>query len=469
MKLTIVALLLVAISATAANAQTSVPADQIITLSGFGQPLPGIQLEAIFGNTTDLQIFATGQLNFKEVDSLPALGPIFNSRSCGACHFQPAIGGSGEFIQEVRVRNTTVGGPLHIFASDNILRLGPQSQGTTTIFANGVEAAPLGCQITSPGCTPSKCQLDEAIRTNFSTSLGICDPTSASFKGGANCTAERQSTPLFGFGLVEAVADQTLLSIASDEPAPIQGIAKMVTEVGTPTPPPRVGRFGWKDDHATLRGFSGDAYLNEIGITNPDHPAELSTCASKQFGVLLDDPTDDPEDATDNGGRGRADIDRFADFMRALSPPPTIEQSSSAKNGGALFNQMGCNGCHLPSLTTASNPAFFIPPTTGGVPITGSLNFILASRTFHPYSDFLLHSMGSLGDGITSGTASPTMIRTAPLWGVRAKSRLLHDGRADDLPTAISLHDGQGMPAAEQFEALSTSQQQDVVNFLDTL
>jgi len=85
MKLTLVALLLVAISATAANAQTSAPADQIITLSGFGQPLPGIQLEAIFGNTTDLQIFATGQLNFKEVDSLPALGPIFNSRSCGAC------------------------------------------------------------------------------------------------------------------------------------------------------------------------------------------------------------------------------------------------------------------------------------------------------------------------------------------------------------------------------------------------
>jgi CxxC motif-containing protein (DUF1111 family) len=435
-----------------------------ITLTGFGQPLPGIS-----GNITDLQIFATGQLNFKEVDSLPALGPIFNSRSCGACHFQPAIGGSGEFIQEVRVRNTTVGGPLHIFASDNILRLGPQSQGATMIFTNGLEATPLGCQITSPGCNLSYCQKKEAARTTFSTNLEICDPTSDDFASGANCTAERQSTPLFGFGLVEAVADQTLLSIASNEPAPIRGIAKMVTEVGTPPPPPRVGRFGWKDDHATLRGFAADAYLNEIGITNPDHPAEVSNCASnqKQFGVLLDDPTDDPEDATDSGGR--ADVDRFIDFMRALSPPPTIEQSSSAKNGGTLFNQMGCNGCHLPSLTTASDPASFIPPTTGGVSITSSLNSVLANQTFHPYSDFLLHRMGSLGDGITSGVAGPTMIRTAPLWGVRAKSRLLHDGRANDIPTAISLHDGQGLPAAEQFEALSTSQQQDVVNFLDTL
>ncbi len=466
MKLTLVALLLVAISATAANAQTSAPADQIITLSGFGQPLPGIQLEAIFGNTTDLQIFATGQLNFKEVDSLPELGPIFNSRSCGACHFQPAIGGSGEFIQEVRVRHNNAPGPVHIFASDNILRLGPQSQGATAIFTSGLEATPLGCQITAPGCNLSVCQTEEANRTTFKTNLKICDPTSPDFANNVNCTAERQSTPLFGFGLVEAVADETFMDIAAGEPAPIQGIVKMVSEIGTPTP--RVGRFGWKDDHATLRGFAADAYLNEIGITNPDHPAEVSNCAlnKTKFGVLLD-AADDPEDATDSAGR--ADVDRFADFMRALSPPPRIEQSSSAQNGATRFNQMGCNGCHLPSLTTASNPASFIPPTTGGISITSSLNSVLASKTFYPYSDFLLHRMGSLGDGITSGAAGPTMIRTAPLWGVRAKSRLLHDGRADDIPTAISLHDGQGLPAAQAFGALTQSPKQDVVNFLDTL
>jgi CxxC motif-containing protein (DUF1111 family) len=464
MKLTLVALLMVAMSATAANAQTSSSAGQVITLSGFGQPLPGVQ-----GSSSDLQIFANGQLSFKEVDSLPALGPIFNSRSCGACHFQPAIGGSGEFIQEVRVRDNTVGGPLHIFASDNILRLGPQMQGNTTIFPNGLEATPLGCQITVPGCKQSACQKEEATRTTFNTSLAICDPTSSSFASGDNCTAERQSTPLFGFGLVEAVSDQTLLSIASGEPAPIQGVAKIVTEIGAGgTPTSRVGRFGWKDDHATLRGFAADAYLNEVGITNPDHPAELSNCAlnQTQFGVLLD-AADDPEDTTDSGGH--ADIDRFADFMRALSPPPTIAQNSSAKNGGTLFNQIGCNGCHLPNLTTDSNPASFIPPTTGGVPITKSLNSDLAKQTFHPYSDFLLHSMGSLGDGITSGVADQFMIRTAPLWGVRAKSKLLHDGRADDIPTAISLHEGQGHDAAQAFEALTPPQQQDVVNFLDTL
>ena len=120
-------------------------------------------------------------------------------------------------------------------------------------------------------------------------------------------------------------------------------------------------------------------------------------------------------------------------------------------------------------MTTASNPASFIAVATGGGSISQTLNQTLAQQTFHPYSDFLLHDMGSLGDGITSGTAGPTMMRTVPLWGVRAKSQLSHDGRAADIPTAINLHDGQGKRAAQAFGALSAQQQVDVVNFLNTL
>jgi CxxC motif-containing protein (DUF1111 family) len=101
--------------------------------------------------------------------------------------------------------------------------------------------------------------------------------------------------------------------------------------------------------------------------------------------------------------------------------------------------------------------------------MSSSVNEALSSQTFHPFGDFLLHDMGSLGDGITSGSAGPSLMRTAPLWGVRAKSVFLHDGRAGDLPTAISLHDGQGKAAADAFNALSSSQMQDVVNFLNTL
>jgi CxxC motif-containing protein (DUF1111 family) len=110
-----------------------------------------------------------------------------------------------------------------------------------------------------------------------------------------------------------------------------------------------------------------------------------------------------------------------------------------------------------------------LPPSTGGVPISSTLNNALANQTFHPYSDFLLHDMGALGDGITSAAAGPTFMRTSPLWGLRAKSVFLHDGRAGDIPTAISLHDGQGKAAADKFGALTTQQQDNLVYFLNTI
>ena len=111
---------------------------QPIGLSGFGSPLPGV-----VNSPTDLQTFANGQANFKEIETLPQIGPIFNSVSCAGCHSQPAIGGAGLFINEIRVRNNTAPGPVHIFAVDNMLRGGPQTQGTTPIFGAGMAAEPL--------------------------------------------------------------------------------------------------------------------------------------------------------------------------------------------------------------------------------------------------------------------------------------------------------------------------------------
>lgn len=430
-----------------------------INLNGFGAPLP-----AVAQNYGDLQLFSAGQINFKEVEQLPSIGPIFNGVSCAGCHSQPAIGGGGLFINEIRVRNNPAPGPVHIFAADNMLRGGAQTQGSSPIFNSGMESEPLGCQITAPGCVLSVCQQEEIARTTFSTTLPTCDTSSSSYASGGNCVVGRSATPTFGFGLIEAVADQTLVQLAASEPTAVQGTVKMVNELGGQ----RAARFGWKDDHATLRAFSGDAYLNEMGVTNPDNPTEISTCAlnKTQWGVVLQ-TSEAPEDATESDGR--ADIDRFSDFMRALSPPPTLPQSASAKNGAKLFQQLGCAGCHTPTLVTDRNPGSFIPPTTGGVAITSSLNKALASQTFHPYSDFLLHDMGALGDGITSGTAGPTMMRTTPLWGVRSKSNYLHDGRANDLSTAISLHDGQGKQSAQSYGSLSTQQQQSLIDFLNTI
>src|SRR5262249_15347557 len=125
------------------------------------------------------------------------------------------------------------------------------------------------------------------------------------------------------------------------------------------------------------RAFAADAYLNEMGVTNPDERVEVSYCAlgRKQFGVPLQvgGGIEDPV-----GPDGRADIDRFADFMRALDAPPTLARNSAAQSGARLFQQTGCAGCHTPSLTTGANPAAFIPKTSGGIAISSTLNFALA-------------------------------------------------------------------------------------------
>ncbi len=431
---------------------------EVVHLTGSGAPL-----SAVAQDPNDRRIFAAGQFNFKEIETLPQIGPVFNGVSCAGCHSQPAIGGAGLFVNVIRVRDNTQPGPVHIFAADNMLRQGPQSQGGTPIFTSGIVAEPLGCQLTAPGCQLSPCQVEEAAKTTFRTSLPTCDPSSADFASGENCVAGRATSPLFGLGLVEAVADSTFEQLAQRQPSAVRGTLRLVTEHGAQ----RVARFGWKDDHATLRAFSADAYLNEMGITNPDSPTEVSNCAlgEQQFGIVLQ-VSEDPEDPTE--ADGRADIDRFTDFMRALDAPPTVRDSSGG-NGALLFKEIGCHACHRPSLTTARNPASFIPPTTGGVPISSTLNAALANRTFHPYSDFLLHDMGSLGDGITSGTAGPTMMRTAPLWGVRARSRFLHDGRASTIAEAISLHAGQGEAAAAAFQALSAREQRQLIDFLNSI
>jgi CxxC motif-containing protein (DUF1111 family) len=456
--------------------------------TGMGDPLPGVA-----NNRGDLTIFSNGQLNFKEIDTLNSadassgpngqLGPLFNNVSCAACHDHPASGGGGLFIREIRVRNRGDGAPpVQIFAVDNMLHVGPQTQGAQAIFPFGDDAPILGGQISSLNNNPSLCQQQLMTASTYNPSLPVCDTSSASFAGGANCIGERSSLQLMGDGLVEATDDSTFEQIAASQPANVRGTVRMVTELnqlGTPAAEvspatlaalgtPHVGRFGWKAQHATLLGFAGDAYLNEIGITNDLNSVPNSTCALNvvQFGVTLQSD-DDPEDSVDS--TGRADIDRFSDFIRALQPPPEIKPNSSASQGAKLFVQAGCEFCHLPSITTSSNPAAFLPPSINGTPITASLNRTLAKVTYHPFSDFLLHDMGSLGDGIKDGVASPTMIRTAPLWGIRAREVFLHDGRATDLPTAISLHDGQGKAAAAAFSAFTPQQQQNLIDFLNTL
>ncbi len=467
------------------------PGGGIPLFIGMGDPLPGIN-----NNPTDLTNFSNGLLNFQETETLnpansssgPAgqLGPLFNNNSCASCHSNPVRGGGGLDLMEQRL--STGGPPVRIFAVDHMLFGGSEQQGDLgTIFSFGMESVPLGAQIGIPDNTPSACQNVEFAR-GFSPDLPMCVADSANdtgLTGTPTCIAHRLSLPLFGDGLVEATSDQTFQSIAAAEPSSVRGTVRMVADIGnfdglatevsssmrSALGTPHVARFGWKDDFSTLVGFAADAYLNEIGITSDLNSQPNTTCAMgvTQFGVTLQ-TADDPEDSVDS--TGRADIDRFTDFMRALQPPPELTETSSAMAGRQLFSQIGCVSCHTPSITTANNPASFLTPTVSGTMISRNVNQTLTNVTYHPYGDFLLHDMGSLGDGVNDDAAIPSderMMRTMPLWGIRARDVFLHDGRASDLPTAISLHDGQAAAAAAAFKALSSPQQTNVVDFLNTL
>jgi CxxC motif-containing protein (DUF1111 family) len=146
------------------------------------------------------------------------------------------------------------------------------------------------------------------------------------------------------------------------------------------------------------------------------------------------------------------DVESIANFMTMLAPPTRGTITDEAIAGEAVFQSIGCGACHLGTIRTGS-----------------SAIRALNQATFHPYSDFLLHDMGGLGDGVTQGQAGGADMRTAPLWGLRNTTRLLHDGTGRTIEDAIRRHDGQGRRAREQFEALESDRLAWLLAFLRSL
>jgi CxxC motif-containing protein (DUF1111 family) len=265
----------------------------------------------------------------------------------------------------------------------------------------------------------------------------------------ANVVARRITTPLFGLGLIEAIPDATIMAnVKVTSVDGVKGRAAVITDVTTNTQ--RVGRFGWKAQQATLLAFAGDAYLNEMGVTNRFFPTENAPNGNQALLAALD-TVNDPEDKVDPA-TGRSDIDRAADYMRLLAPPPAAPQSPTAKVGAALFQQTGCAVCHVPTMTT------------------GTSNIAaLSLKPVNLYSDLLLHDMGLLADGIAQAGAGTREMKTAPLWGLRSRKHYLHDGRAMTLDDAIRDHDGEGAVAKTRFTQLNPTQKQQLFDFLNSL
>ncbi|MBV9927242.1 MAG: hypothetical protein JOZ96_19650 [Acidobacteria bacterium] len=273
-----------------------------------------------------------------------------------------------------------------------------------------------------------------------------------------NTRTFRISPNTLGDGYVEAISNSTLLSIRDRQPNSMRGTAVLVP-VLEGNGEARIGRFGWKSQHASLVSFAFDAYLNELGITTPVLPAE-NTSGGRFVGMgsgydFTPDPEDDGEDAL-----------AFADFMRATKAPARGPSTGEALAGEKLFKQVGCAVCHTDSIATAM-PGSVVNGGTFTVPAA------LGNKLIHPFSDFLLHNVGT-GDGIPvlntpeyAGTAN--QIRTAPLWGLRTRNRLMHDGLSFTPSEAIQRHAGQAAAVTKRYVALSAAQKAQVLGFLNSL
>jgi CxxC motif-containing protein (DUF1111 family) len=365
-----------------------------------GDPLPGV-------TPAEFEEFRLGLDDFLEVETADeGLGPAFNGTSCAACHNVPAIGGISP-VAEVRVGFRNASGAFE-----------PASASGDTLFHL------------------------------FSIPTHSCQPVIPS---GANVIARRVPVPLFGAGLIEAIEDQTIQE--REDPSDrnrdgVSGRAAIITDVATGAR--RVGRFGWKAQHATLIAFGADAYRNEMGITNELFPAESAADVDSSR-MRLCDLVPDPEDIPDPRTRRRG-IDNFASFMRFLAPVPRAGGDVAVlAEGERLFGALGCAACHAPVLTTgpSSNPLFNRRPVA-------------------LFSDLLLHDVGT-GDGIRQEDAEAGEIRTPALWGLRFRRPLLHDGSAATVDAAVRRHDTEARLARDGFVRASDAERAQLLAFLGSL
>jgi CxxC motif-containing protein (DUF1111 family) len=386
---------------------------------------------------------------FDEVEQLAnGLGPLYNAQSCRECHQAPVSGGSSQ-VSELRVGHLDKDGHF---------------QNARIPIAHGAEVITGRSLVNDRAVCPNE--------TFPGTEIQERVPDSETIR------AIRMSVSLFGDGFVEAVADQTFVDLAKQQCTSTHGrICGQVANVPIVEAPGQmgVGRFGWKDQHASLLSFVADSYLNEIGITSPLQPDEVTRICNTA-----------PEPNDTRGPDGLFDIDRVTRFVRALKAPSrdtALALMPQAKQGSELFDKIGCGSCHARTLKTAA----------AGTKIDGGTFIIpaaLGSLTFHPYGDFLLHDVGT-GDGILQINpehyghgvyqqmsaylskqhleSTRNKIRTAPLWGVRLRPRLMHDGASLTLRDAILRHGGEALDESRKFDRLAKPDQEALLEFLRSL
>jgi CxxC motif-containing protein (DUF1111 family) len=450
-----------------------------VVLQGLAQTDPGVRgggaaaggpLASVAANNpvTILNFFNDAKGRFTEIDSVSGtvagepgrgLGPRYNSRSCVACHAQPATGGSAP-ASNPQIGDATADG-AHNSIPSFITLSGPVREARFVFFfdqfGNPDPNRPNGgvedlYTISGRVDAPAACSTAALPQPGFAQAVST------------NNVIFRIPTPTFGTGLVENIDDATLLANFNAQAGNSFGVSGTFNHNGNDG---TISRFGWKAQNKSLEIFSGEAYNVEMGVSNelftqerplPGEDSINGLPAACRVNATPEDHTNFNTTAIDT----LSDTVQFAMFMRLLAPPTpsttTPGGATSINNGRNLFNAIGCAVCHTASLTTS--PSAF----------TSSLSNASANL----FSDLEIHHMGTtLADNVSQGGAGGDQFRTAPLWGAGQRIFFLHDGRTKDVRAAILAHNANGSeantPSFNFFNNLSTGQQQDVLNFLRSL
>jgi CxxC motif-containing protein (DUF1111 family) len=468
---------------------------------GAGGPVAGL-------TAAELTFFTAAVARFNVIETVSSgLGPGFNELSCGACHASPATGGSSPATNPQVTDGNAMGGSNVIpsFITAN----GPIREARFVTLPNG--------------------QPDGAVHDLFSIQTRSDNPSGCVFPQppfaqalAANNVIFRIPTPLFGAGLVEVVPDLNLQNAFAAQ-ASKNGSLGISGSFNTTGNTQSITRFGWKAQNPSLIVFAGEAYNVEEGVTNETFPEERNIAPGPEVVTPATPqcaPNPEPEDTTssvDNFSPPSAslasdlssDIVNFAMVGRLLAAPvpavpftasstasaatsttassttttgaavqvasalPTAAGTTTASTsstpsaasvqaGFTAFNNVGCSGCHIVSQTTTNAELIDVTQMAA-----------VSNITINPFSDFAVHTMGTgLADGVSQGSATGNQFRTAPLWGVGQRNFFLHDGRTNNLVTAIEQHASSGSEANQvisNFNMLSATEQQNLINFLRDL
>jgi CxxC motif-containing protein (DUF1111 family) len=491
---------------------------------GFSQPMPNLTDEELALHLSGDAFFEasfTSAPNTAQPD-LDGLGPVFNNADCNSCHQRD--GRSSRLTISSNVSEIKLGSGEGLFlrmsisdaTRDDQCTSIPAIQNSQNDFCKVIPVPNFGDQLFHRGVRDARDDWNDAnnpqknvgqanvyakfetkdvtygdgdtiilskpifmIRNPYDAPLEsdvTASPSSALLQPNV-VTGARNGMPVFGLGLLEAIADEQILALADPSDKNADGISGKVNWVydvlkanSGDENPISIGRFGWKGNAPTVRQQSLAALRGDIGITNSLFNEE--SIANTDLHIAYLARTDYDDTGVDAFGNPEAS-DEFADAVVFYAETLAVPARRNVKDedvvaGAVLFDQINCTACHNPSFTTRRDGDFKLG---GLIPPKGILN-----QTIYPFTDMLLHDMGDdLADGRRDFLANGKEWKTRPLWGigltktVNPGAGFLHDGRASTLEEAILWHGGEAQASKEQFRLLSKDKREQLVDFLMSL